>query len=147
MEIHLQIRFFTALFHGEIVYTNNTDDVALGVQAVILDNNNNYWRFCHMVLNSLQVSIGDIVTKNSVIGTMGDTGNATGVHLHLEHSTTFAWQCNSFLNPALALGIPNELGTIVKYEDSPQPIQNLPKSKFPWVLYARKLRNRNNLLN
>jgi len=128
---------------GEVVYTNNSDDVALGVQTVILDNNNKYWRFCHMVLNSLQVQVGDIVTKNSIIGTMGDTGNASGVHLHLEYSTTFAWQCNTFLNPSVTLGIPNEIGTIVNYSQSPIPPFQVPeKKKFPWVLYARKLRNR-----
>lgn len=49
------------------------------------------------------------------------TGNATGVHLHLELSTSLAWDYDTFLNPSTALGIPNERGTIVKYDGSAPP--------------------------
>jgi murein DD-endopeptidase MepM/ murein hydrolase activator NlpD len=80
---------------------------------------------------------------------MGATGNVTGIHLHLELSTTMAWNYDTFLNPSIALGIPNERGTIVKYDGSappPEPPEPTPeekkKRKFPFVLYARKLRNR-----
>lgn len=35
---------------GEVVYINTTTTPALGVQAVIKeDNSNRYWRYCHMV--------------------------------------------------------------------------------------------------
>ena len=37
--------------------------------------------YCH--LSSINVSIGSIVTKDSIIGKSGDTGNSTGPHLHL----------------------------------------------------------------
>lgn len=37
--------------------------------------------YCH--LSSINVSIGQIVTKNTVIGRTGNTGNSTGPHLHL----------------------------------------------------------------
>ena len=40
-------------------------------------------------------------------------GNVTGIHLHLELSTTMAWDYDTFLNPSTALGIPNERGTKV----------------------------------
>lgn len=49
------------------------------------------------------------------------TGNATGIHLHLECATTLAWQCSTFLNPTTILGIPNERGTIIHYGGSPPP--------------------------
>lgn len=74
---------------------------------------------------------------------MGDTGNVTGVHLHLERATTYNWQCGTFLNPAEYLGIPNEDDTIVNYEEiPPTPETEIKKKKFPWVIYARKLRNK-----
>lgn len=95
-----------------------------------------------MVLNSLQVQVGDLVTTSSKIGVMGDTGRATGIHLHLEHSTTYAWQCNTFLNPCDYLQIPNEDNTIVNYQELP-PITTPKLKKFPWVLYANKIRKRN----
>lgn len=81
---------------------------------------------------------------------MGATGNVTGIHLHLELSTTLVWNYDTFLNPSTALGIPNTRGTIVKYDGSaPPPVPPTPPTptekkerKFPFVLYARKLRNR-----
>lgn len=116
---------------------------ALGVQVLILASDNTYWRYCHMVEGSVQVSVGDMVTTASPVGRMGDTGNVTGVHLHLEHATTFGWQCGTFLNPATYLNIPNEIGTIVNYNGSqPSPPYILNRGKFPWVLYANKLRNK-----
>lgn len=130
---------------GEVVDIVTTTTGALGVQALILSDDNEYWRYCHMVAGSLQVQVGDIVTTASPIGQMGATGNVTGIHLHLERSTTYAWQCNTFLNPATYLQIPNEIGTIVNYNPSPTPPpppQPLEKHNFKWVLYANKLRER-----
>ncbi len=40
--------------------------------------------FCHLEQNSVKVKKGDKVTRLSHIGTMGSTGNSTGVHLHIE---------------------------------------------------------------
>ena len=127
---------------GTVVYINNTTNVALGVQAVIYDGVH-YWRYCHMVLNSLQVQVGDLVTKNSVIGRMGDTGNVTGRHLHLECSTTLAWQCDTFVNPCIELGIPNIDDQVFDWIPEPEPPPgNTKKNKFKWVLYARRLREK-----
>lgn len=77
-------------------------------------------------------------------------GNVTGRHLHLECSTTQAWQCSTFLNPCNILGIPNVDNTIIEYDGSIEPpdppdppvTTNYKKTKFKWVLYARKLRNK-----
>lgn len=94
----------------------------------------------------MQVQVGDLVTTASPIGQMGDTGHVTGIHLHLERSTTYSWSCGTFLNPATALGLPNERGTIVHFGSGPTPPPPTPtqviKTHFPWVLYANKLRRR-----
>lgn len=60
---------------------------------------------------------------------MGNTGNSTGTHLHLELSTTMSWQCSNFLNPVEPLGIPNIRGTIVEYDGDTPPEPPTPKSK------------------
>ena len=39
---------------------------------------------CHLVKNSVKVKVGDKVCRTTKLGTMGTTGNSTGVHLHVE---------------------------------------------------------------
>lgn len=132
---------------GEVVYIETDQNNALGIYVLILANDNTYWRYCHMVEGSLQVQVGDLVTTASPVGRMGDTGNVTGVHLHLEHATSYSWTCNTFLNPADYLQIPNEDDTIVLYSGSPVPPipTEIKKTHFPWVLYTRKLREKRSI--
>lgn len=120
----------------------------LGHQIQIQDSNTgNYWRYCHM-REASTLSVGDQVTTMTQVGYMGMTGNATGIHLHLELSTTLAWNYDTFLNPSQALGIPNERGTIVLYDgeapgpEPPEPEYKIKKKKFPWVIYYNKFRKR-----
>lgn len=131
------------VFDGTVVAT--PVDNVLGYQVQILDNNGKYWRYCHMVAGSVLVNVGDTVTINTAIGRMGATGNVTGRHLHLECSTTQSWQCATFINPCNILGIPNIDNTVIKFGGTP-PVPPTPtiieKKKFPWVLYAEKLRKR-----
>ena len=71
-----------------------------GNQVQIRDNRTGlYYRYCHMLYGSIQVKVGDKVTTATKVGKMGNTGNSTGTHLHLEASTTQIWQCDSFVNP------------------------------------------------
>ena len=39
---------------------------------------------CHLVKDSVKVKVGDKVSRLTKIGTMGTTGNSTGVHVHVE---------------------------------------------------------------
>lgn len=132
---------------GTVVYVNNTTNVALGVQVQILDSDGFYWRYCHMVENSLLVEVGDIVGINTPIGRMGATGNVTGRHLHLECSTTQNWNSQSFVNPCEKIGIPNEDNLIIHYEDYEPiiPIQR-KKSKFKWSIFTRIIRQKRSIL-
>lgn len=71
-----------------------------GNQVQIRDDETGlYYRYCHMLYGSITVNLGDRVEIGSRIGTMGNTGNSTGTHLHLECTRTKAWQCNSFIDP------------------------------------------------
>lgn len=97
------------------VYKNSTGTTpSLGNQVQILDNRTGlYYRYCHMLYGSVTLNVGDRVNLNTRVGKMGNTGNSTGTHLHLEASTTQSWQCSSFVNPCEPLGFPNTRGTIV----------------------------------
>ncbi|MCD8503103.1 MAG: M23 family metallopeptidase [Bacillaceae bacterium] len=50
---------------------------------IIVDHNNGV-RTLYAHLASMDVKVGDTVAQGSKIGTMGETGNTTGVHLHFE---------------------------------------------------------------
>lgn len=75
---------------------------------------------------------------------MGNTGNSTGTHLHLECSTTESWICSNFRDPCQPLGFANVRGTIVHYGGSPTPPTPTPtklQGQFPWQIIARKKLN------
>lgn len=52
-------------------------------EYIIIDHHNGYYSlYAHMCPNCRTVKVGDTVDKGQVIGGMGRTGYATGVHLH-----------------------------------------------------------------
>ena len=55
---------------GTVVYVNYTNTGALGVQVQFVDSANRYWRYCHMQIGSVSLSVGDPVDYNTVIGRM-----------------------------------------------------------------------------
>lgn len=52
----------------------------LGNYVIIKHDNNLYTLYAH--LNTISVSAGQTVSKGKVVGGMGQTGHATGIHLH-----------------------------------------------------------------
>ena len=126
---------FSVVEDGEVVYTytqatGNGGSPSLGNQVQIKDNKTGYYyRYCHMLPGSVAVNVGDKVNLNTKLGKMGNTGNSTGTHLHLECSTTQSWQCSTFLNPGEILGFGNERGTIVEYDGTITPPTPQPEKK------------------
>lgn len=105
-------------------------------------------------------NVGDTVRQGEQVGIEGTTGHSTGIHLHLEMQdlSNHSWQYQApkevYTNPATFMGIPNVEGVTAIYDGTPIPPEppepptptEWEKTKFPWVLYARKLRNKNYLL-
>ena len=70
---------------------------AYGNEILINHKNGYYSRYAH--LNSINVSVGDIVEAGQMIGGAGNTGNSTGTHLHFEIRTNTSGQPSYAPNP------------------------------------------------
>lgn len=90
------------------VVTRTGWDDSYGNFIVVKNNaDGRYHWFCH--LSKINVSKGQAVSRTSVIGIMGSTGNSTGKHLHFEiRNASNKYADNS--NPADYMGIPNKTG-------------------------------------
>ena len=78
-------------------------------------------------------------------GNPAGTGS-TGYHVHIElemltYGQSFMYGYENSSDPATPLGLPNEEGGPYIY-NGVHPIISETTKKFPWVLYARKLRER-----
>ncbi len=68
---------------GEVIISKNSGwNGGYGEYIVIKHDNGTQTVYGH--LSETDVSVGDTVTQGEVIGKMGRTGHATGVHLHFE---------------------------------------------------------------
>jgi len=67
---------------------------------------------CHMVEDSVKVKKGDKVSRLTKIGTMGSTGNSTGVHVHIEMRID-----NTSVDPTPYMQIVNQKASGLKGED------------------------------
>lgn len=134
---------------GTVVNTINSSSQALGTQVVIQADNGYYWRYCHMILNSIQVSVGQRVDINTPVGTLGATGNVTGPHLHLEVSGSPNWSCGAgFIDPCSQLGIEDAVGNIINYDGEapgpgpgPEPPGPTPEDPTPIGPFYHRLFN------
>lgn len=89
--------------------------------------------FAHMVRDSVKVEVGQIVSRTTILGTMGTTGNSTGVHLHFQIETSNTNR--TVINPVSWLKIPNKVGTYdsknYHIEPAPAPKPITPKPVVP----------------
>ena len=92
---------------GEVVRTGY--DKSYGNYIVVKDNTTGkYHWFCH--LSHISTGAGKKVSRTTVIGIMGSTGNSTGKHLHFEIRNASNKYADTS-NPAEYMGIPNSVGT------------------------------------
>ena len=69
-------------------------------EYVTIDHGNGYYSlYAHMVSGSRRVRAGDYVVKGQVIGSMGMTGAATGVHVHFAIWRGYPYRGGTPLNP------------------------------------------------
>lgn len=84
-----------AIFRGEVVTASYTS--TNGNYIVVKHDDGKYSMYAHLA--SIYVSPGQRVEKGTVIGGMGATGYATGVHLHFSIWTGYPYYGGQALNP------------------------------------------------
>lgn len=143
-----------SMLNGHIHSKGTT--ASAGNWVIIVDDtlgSNNYGyatRYLHLVTQPT-LPVGAMIRVGDYVAMEGQTGQATGIHLHVEMQdiSRFNWQWHTsdtqsdYLDPTVFMGIDNIEGTQWIYEGyvPPTPTQTV-KKKFPWVLYANKLRNK-----
>lgn len=70
-----------AAHRGRVIYTGNG---FRGYGKMVMIEHGSKWASLYAHLNRIDVRQGDYVEMGEVIGRMGRTGRATGVHLHFE---------------------------------------------------------------
>lgn len=100
--------------------------------------------FTPFILNST-INQGQYLAKE---GNPTGTGS-TGYHVHIElemltYGESFKYGYENSSDPATPLGLPNQEGGPYIYEGTPIPPSPIGaiNNKFPWILYARRLRER-----
>ena len=84
-------RTIKSVDNGRVV-SAGWDDGGYG-NKVVIDHGNGY-KTIYAHLNSISVSAGQTVERGQKLGIMGETGEATGVHLHIE-----VYKNGSLINP------------------------------------------------
>ncbi|MDB1693274.1 peptidoglycan DD-metalloendopeptidase family protein [Enterococcus casseliflavus] len=69
---------------------------------IIIDHGDGYYSY-YLHLSNFIATLGQSVSAGQTIGTMGTTGNSTGVHLHFGIATSSNW--SGFVDPSPFLGI------------------------------------------
>lgn len=139
-----------SMCNGTVILVSNDPD-GYG-NYIIMKENITGIGFLYGHMDSVSVSQGQSVVRGQPVGIEGTTGHSTGIHLHLEmqplagRDWIFHGDREDYINPAEFMDIPNQTGISAVYYGStpPAPTPSSRISKFPWVLYARKLRNKRN---
>ena len=101
-----------------VVFAKYYDNAGALVLKIRHNVNGRYIYSTYAHLSAWYVNVGQTVTPDTLIGRMGNTGNSTGAHLHLELTTcdwhagggcTWATYQRSTINPRQYIGFPSGL--------------------------------------
>lgn len=130
-------------------------DTGTGYGALCIiwnQTNNDLWLYGDLGDLTVVPYVGQQVQQGTLIGLEGNpSGTAsTGLHVHLEKENqsdgVFKFGYNNSIDPTTGTGIQNVVyttsGDTYIFDGTPVPPTSTEKKKFPWVLYARKLRDK-----
>lgn len=137
---------------GDIILVdhNGTTGSGYGPYMIIQSLDGTTWLYGDLSPISPLFQVGQHILQGQEIGREGNpSGTAsTGYHVHIElemltYGQSFLYGYANSSDPATPLGLPNAIGGPYIYDGTPVP-PTIEKKKFPWVLYARKFRERGN---
>ena len=140
-----------SMSNGQVVRVDQTDQgTGYGAMCIVWDlTTKDMWLYGDLGDNSIQVSVGDIIQMGTQIGIEGDpSGTASsGLHVHVEKENrpdgVFQFGYINSIDPTTGTGITNAVdGTIYIYYGIIPPPTEIKKTKFPWILYMKKLRQK-----
>lgn len=97
-------------------------------KCVLIDHKNGYYTF-YAHLASVLVKKGTSILAGTQIGTVGDTGNVTGPHLHFEVRTKPSWNRANFIDPESLLGVATDKPNAIQVE-KPKPSLDVQEPSF-----------------
>lgn len=142
-----------SMSEGIVTRVDQTDQgTGYGAMCIIWNqSNNDLWLYGDLGDNSIPLTVGQNVVQGTQVGIEGNpTGTAsTGLHVHLEKENQsdgiFKFGYNNSIDPTTGTGILNEVYTTSDeyyiFDGTPVPPTKAEKKRFPWVIYANKLRN------
>ena len=137
----------------------NKGRIFQSLDVVHTPNGLQYVTFMWFHDNNPIANVGDTFTQGDLIGHTGTQGNVTGDHTHMNMANgsfnpNNYWKNGELVNSDHIYDICYTNDTIIvdgygynwrEYSGEVTPEEKV-KAKFPWVLYARKLRNRHTFI-
>lgn len=111
-----------------------------GYGNYFIANNGNGMMYLYAHLASIPPALGTHIPIHGYVGEAGQTGSATGVHLHLEMQAGTTWQygqpLSRYTNPCSYLtGINNVVSYSDRYWYGGEPTPTKKRKGFPWFIY------------
>lgn len=114
-----------------------------GFGNYFIANNGSGMMYLYAHLSSIPPAVGTYIPIHGYVGEAGQSGSATGVHLHLEMQRGTTWQyqapLSTYTNPCTYLTGINNVATYSDryyYDGTPSPpTPTNKKHKFPWFIY------------
>lgn len=135
---------------GEVIFqdANGTTGSGYGPYIIIQSLDGTTWLYGDLSPFT-PFTLGETLQQGQYIAQEGNPAgtSSTGLHVHIElelltYGESFKYGYNNSSNPCIPLGLPNQTGGPYIYDGTPIPPTPvyIIKKKFPWFIYARKLR-------
>jgi murein DD-endopeptidase MepM/ murein hydrolase activator NlpD len=103
-----------ALSDGIVLSAWQLPDARCGIGLTLRTSDGQSWTYCHLAYLAPSVQRGTAVSAGDAVGLVGETGHATGPHLHLQLNPPTSY-------PQLQPWFERFAGTAFRWQDAPTP--------------------------